>query len=161
MINYTFRTMAKERGIDFWEFHRMAEKDDSIDRELDERQIALAMAQENCVLGSRLAIWMLEEADVKIYLTASVEERARRIFRREGGEPGKKLEETRERDAFDSARYARIYGIDNNDASRADMVIDTEGRTPEEVTDIIISYVSRGVTLGAHVHGRDCTKKNR
>ncbi|HLW21669.1 MAG TPA: cytidylate kinase, partial [Sphaerochaetaceae bacterium] len=33
LINFTFRNLAKERGIDFWDFCRMAEEDDSIDRE--------------------------------------------------------------------------------------------------------------------------------
>lgn len=145
MINYTFRNMARERGIEFWDFCRMAEEDESIDRELDDHQVALAMAEENCVLGSRLAIWMLKAADVKVYLTASVEERARRIFRREGGDPEKKLAETVSRDAFDSARYARIYGIDNNDASVADLVVDTEDKTPEEVVGIILDHVGRAV----------------
>jgi cytidylate kinase len=65
LINYTFRMMAQERNIDFWEFCKMAEKDDSIDLELDEKQVEMAMGHENCVLGSRLAIWVLKEADLK------------------------------------------------------------------------------------------------
>ena len=62
MVNFTFRQLAAERGVDFWTFCRMAEADDDIDRELDRRQVEMAMAEENCVLGSRLAIWMLEKA---------------------------------------------------------------------------------------------------
>lgn len=145
MINYTFRTMAQEQGIDFWEFCRMAEADDSLDRRLDAHQVALAMEHENCVLGSRLAIWMLEDADVKVYLTASVEERARRIFQREGGSAEDKLRETMARDAHDSARYQRIYGIDNNNPSPADLVIDTENKTPVQIVDIIVDYIGRAV----------------
>ena len=64
MVNFTFRQLAAERGVDFWTFCRMAEADDDIDRELDRRQVEMAMAEENCVLGSRLAIWMLEKADL-------------------------------------------------------------------------------------------------
>ena len=40
MINFTFRQMAKERGVDFWEFCRLAEKDYEIDKELDRRKEA-------------------------------------------------------------------------------------------------------------------------
>ena len=73
MINFTFRQMAKERNMDFWDFCALANRDDSIDKELDSRQVQMAMAEKDCVLGSRLAIWMLKEADFKVYLEASDE----------------------------------------------------------------------------------------
>jgi cytidylate kinase len=137
LINFTFRNLAKEKDVDFWEFCRMAEQDDSIDRELDARQVAMALAQQDCVLGSRLAIWVLKEADLKVYLTATSEVRARRIHAREGGSLEQRLEETLRRDAQDSARYMRIYGIDNSDTSAAHLVIDTDGKTPEEICELI------------------------
>lgn len=143
MINFTFRQMAKERGVDFWTFCSMAEGDDDIDRELDRRQVEMAMAEKDCVLGSRLAIWMLKEADLKVYLTASVLTRAKRIFNREGGTLEERLEQTGRRDANDSARYMRIYGIDNGDTSVADIVIDTDERTPEQIVDMIVAEVDR------------------
>jgi len=139
MVNYTFRQMAQEKGVDFWTFCEMAEKDDNIDRELDSRMVDMAMETENSILGSRLAIWNMENADLKVYLTASDEERARRISKREGGSIEEQLEITRKRDANDSARYRRIYGIDNNDTSVADLVIDTEGKTPQQIVDIILN----------------------
>ena len=139
MVNFTFRQMAQERGMDFWDFCALAEKDDNIDRELDRRMVEMAMESENSILGSRLAIWNMKDADLKVYLTASDEERARRIHAREGGDYRAQLEKTRIRDANDTARYKRIYGIDNNDASVADLVIDTEGKTPEEIVDIIMN----------------------
>ena len=139
MVNFTFRQMAQEKGVDFWTFCEMAEKDDNIDRELDRRMVEMAMESENSILGSRLAIWNMKDADLKVYLTASDEERARRITLREGGTIQEHLEKTRRRDANDTARYKRIYGIDNNDTSVADLVIDTEGKTPEEIVDIILN----------------------
>lgn len=139
MVNFTFRQMAQERGVDFWTFCEMAEKDDNIDRELDKRMVEMAMQTENSILGSRLAIWNMQEADLKVYLTASDEERARRITKREGGTIEEQLEITRRRDTNDTERYKRIYGIDNNDTSVADLVIDTEGKTPEEIVDIILN----------------------
>jgi cytidylate kinase len=143
LINFTFRNLAKERGIDFWDFCRMAEEDDSIDRELDSRQVAMAMEHEDCVLGSRLAIWVLEEAELKVYLTASTEVRAQRIQKREGGTFEERLHETRVRDANDTARYRRIYGIDNTDPSVAHLVIDTDSLTSEEVVQKILDRVAR------------------
>lgn len=138
MINFTFRNLAKERNMDFWDFCKLAETSDEPDREVDSRQVRLAMESPDCVLGSRLAIWMLKEADLKVYLTASSEIRAQRIQKREGGTLEQKLKETEGRDAHDSARYKRLYGIDNSDTSVADLVIDTSSISAEEVAERIV-----------------------
>ena len=142
MINFTFRQMAEERGMEFWAFCRLAENDYEIDKELDRRQVEMAMAIPDCVLGSRLAIWMLDKADLKVYLTASAETRARRILKREGGTFEERYEQTVRRDSNDSARYMKIYGIDNTSAEEvADLVISTDDKTPEEIVSIIASRV--------------------
>ncbi|HZJ88573.1 MAG TPA: AAA family ATPase [Sphaerochaeta sp.] len=143
MINFTFRTLADEAGKDFWEVCRLAEVDDSYDLEVDRRQVEMALATENCVLGSRLAIWMLKEADLKVYLDATIEERARRIAEREGGSVAQQMEKTLQRDANDTARYKRLYAIDNSDTSIADLVIDTTELSAEAVAERIIKEVQR------------------
>ena len=144
MINFTFRQMAEERGVDFWSFCEMAQNDYNIDRELDRRQVEMAMQEEKCVLGSRLAIWMLEEADLKIYLTASAETRANRILKREGGSFEERYNQTVRRDANDSGRYMEVYGIDNSKAeSVADLIISTDDKSPDEIVDIIMAEVSK------------------
>lgn len=143
LINFTFRQLAAEKGIDFWTFCSMAENDDNIDRELDRRQVEMAMAETDCVLGSRLAIWMLEEADLKVYLKASSRTRAMRILSREGGSLEERMRQTEGRDRHDSARYKRIYGIDNTDTSQADLVIDTDERSPEQIVGIIEEEIRR------------------
>ena len=148
MINFTFRQMAEERGMDFWDFCRLAESDYNIDRELDRRQVEMAMALPGCVLGSRLAIWMLRDADLKVYLTASAETRANRILRREGGTFEERYNQTVQRDSHDSARYMKIYGIDNTSAEEtADIVIATDDKSPEEIVDIIIEAVKKKESL--------------
>ena len=141
IINFTFRTLSEEKGIEFWTFCKMAEESDEFDLEVDRRQVEMALAQPDCVLGSRLAIWMLKQADLKVYLTASSIERARRIAQREGGTLSEHLEQTQMRDANDSARYKRLYNIDNSDTSVADLVIDTSELGPEQVASLIVKEV--------------------
>ncbi|NCB01040.1 MAG: cytidylate kinase [Spirochaetia bacterium] len=141
IINFTFRSLAEEKGLDFWQLCKMAETDDEIDKELDKKQVEKALAVEDCVLGSRLAIWMLVQADLKVYLTASIEERAMRIQKREGGTFADRLKETVERDEKDTARYKRIYSIDNSDSSIADLVIDTDKLEPIEIAHIIVKRI--------------------
>jgi cytidylate kinase len=138
-INFTFRILAQERGLEMKEILEKAASDDFWDREVDSRQIKLAREAGGCVLGSRLAIWMLDEADLKVYLKAEPLTRAKRIAKREGGDLQEVADFTRERDRQDRERYMRIYRIDNDDYSKADLVIDTDGMTPEEIAAGIIT----------------------
>lgn len=144
MVNFTFRQMAQERGVDFWTFCRMAEDDYDIDRELDRRQVEMAMEQKDCILASRLAIWMLKEADLKVYLTATAETRAKRVYTREGGSLEERYKETVRRDENDTNRYKTIYGIDNTKPEKvADLIIATDQKTPEEIVSLIIEEVRK------------------
>ena len=144
MVNFTFRQMAQERGVDFWTFCRMAEDDYDIDRELDRRQVEMAMEQKDCILASRLAIWMLKEADLKVYLTATAETRAKRVYTREGGSLEERYKETVRRDENDTNRYNTIYGIDNSKPEEcADLIIATDDKTPDEIVSLIIQEVEK------------------
>lgn len=138
-INFTFRTLAAERGITLQEVLERAKTDDWWDREVDERQVALARQDGGCVLGSRLAVWMLPEADLKVYLRATAETRAKRILNREGGDLAAVMAFTAERDRQDSSRYLALYNIDNDDYSAADLVIDVDAICPEEIADRIVN----------------------
>jgi cytidylate kinase len=116
----------------------LAAKDDFWDREVDGRQLALARENGGCVLGSRLAIWLLEEADLKVYLKAKPETRAKRIVKREGGSLDDVASFTAERDRQDRERYMRIYGIDNDNYSFADVIIDTDDRGVDTIVKLIV-----------------------
>jgi len=137
-INFTFRTLAQERGIEFKKLLELASEDDSWDREVDTRQVMLAREEGGCVLGSRLAIWMLCEADIKIFLDASPLVRAQRIVKREGGSIEDVASFTAERDRKDHGRYMRIYNIDTDNYSFADMIIKTDNITPQQIVDMIL-----------------------
>jgi cytidylate kinase len=140
-INFTFRSLAKERGMSLEEVLLHAAGDDSWDREVDKRQVAIAREDGGCVLGSRLAIWMLGEADLKVYLKASPETRAKRIAAREGGTIDSVAAFTAERDRQDRERYLRIYNIDNDDYGFADLIINTDVLDPQGIAGLIVSKV--------------------
>lgn len=146
-INFTFRSLAEEKNIDLKEILALAATDDWWDREVDRRQVELAREKGGCVLGSRLAIWMLPEADLKIFLTAEPETRAMRIHNREGGSIHSIAEFTLDRDKQDHERYLRIYNINNDDYHFADMVIDTGNIGPIEIADRIVSELKRKLQI--------------
>ncbi len=138
MINFTFRQLAEEKNMDFKELCDLAMSDFSYDRELDRRQVEMA-AKGSCVLGSRLAVWMLKDADLKVFLDASVETRSGRIRQREGGTREEILAETRKRDENDSKRYRDIYRIDNNDFGFVDLIIRADKFDQYQIADIIVA----------------------
>ena len=142
-INFTFRSLAAEKGISLKEILALATADDTWDREVDRRQVQLARDSGGCVLGSRLAIWMLEEADLKVFLTAQPEIRAARIMKREGGNIDEVAAFTAERDLQDHSRYLRIYNIDNNNYGFADIVINTDHVEPDAIAQIIIEAAEK------------------
>jgi len=138
-INFTFRSLAEEHNMDLKTVLELAAKDDYWDKEIDTRQVKYANESNGCVLGSRLAIWMLKEADLKVYLNAEEQTRVDRIVKREGGSMSEVAAFTAERDRQDRERYLRIYGIDTNDYSFADLLIETDNINPQQITDLIIS----------------------
>lgn len=143
LVNYTFRDMARERGISFEELCRLAEQDPEIDYALDRRQVELARGG-SCVLASRLAIWLLkDDADFTVYLTASPRVRAERIAGREGKSADLAYQETLARDARDRERYIRLYGIDLDSYSDASLVVDTERGDQHYVAECILAQLPR------------------
>lgn len=137
LINYTFHDMAKERGISFEQLCLLAENDSRYDRYLDRRQVELAM-EGSCVLASRLAIWLLEQADLTVYLYASAKVRARRISRREGRQWEHSLQDIELRDSRDRNRYLKLYGMDIDNYDFADLVVNTEKGDQFYVVDKIV-----------------------
>ncbi len=147
LINFTFRQLAVEKGLSLAELIEKAKTDDSYDIAVDTRQVEMARS-ESCVLGSRLAIWMLKEADLKVYLAADDDVRARRILNRESGDLEEIKAFTSMRDSEDSKRYKKLYNIDNNDWSFVDLSINTALYTPDQIVEqILAKAVEKGILL--------------
>jgi CMP/dCMP kinase len=142
-VNYTFHTMASELGMSFEDLLEKADADLSYDRMLDERQVRLAL-EGDCVVGSRLAVWLLRKDAFTVYLKASPETRAKRVWKREGGRLQDVEAFTRERDASDHRRFMELYCIDNDDYSFCDIIVDAECASPDEIVERIIDAAGLG-----------------
>lgn len=143
LVNFTFRQLAEEKGMTLAQVIEAAKTSDDFDIEVDTRQVELAR-EDSCVLGSRLAIWMLKEADLKVYLLTSEEIRAKRIQNREGASLEEIASFTKMRDSEDTRRYKKLYGIDNDDfRAAADIVIDVSEICPEQIVEAILSELER------------------
>ena len=137
-----FRAVADERDLTPLQLNKLAEDDDSIDRDLDRRQRELAAEREDLVLESRLAGWMAgDHADFRIWLDAPLDIRAERIADREDKPVGTAREETVERADSEALRYREYYGVDIDDLGIYDLSLNTARFSPGAVLDIVITAV--------------------
>ena len=135
-----FRRLAEERSMTLQEFGELAEKDSSIDLAIDARQKDLAAQYEKALVEGRLA-GLTIDADLKVWLKASLDVRAQRIAAREEIPVGRAREETVTREACEAARYKAFYGIDPNDMAGYDLIIDTGPWDANGVVDIISAAI--------------------
>ena len=153
LVGQIFRQMALEKKMDLETFGRLAEEDETIDRELDERMLALAGAKENIVLEGRLTGAMLKLRKLPVmavYVTAKEEIRAERIGKRESRDPQLVLREMKARERSEKKRYMAYYGIDPYDRSLYDLWIDSSNLTPEKIAETIIEKVKEAGHEHAH-----------
>ena len=144
-----FRELAAERDLMALELNKLAEEDDGIDRDLDRRLREVAAARDDLVLESRLAGWMAgEHADFRIWLDAPLGVRADRIADREGKESDLARTETEARADSEAKRYEAYYGIDIDDLSIYDLVLNTARLDPDGVVDAIETVVRAYDTEG-------------
>ncbi len=135
-----FRKMAKERGMNLAEFGALAERNPSIDLEIDKNQKAIIHSQDNIILESRLAGHMAQGRPnvLKVWIKAPILTRVKRIQRREKSVSfDEELKKTVERERSEALRYKNYYGIDITDLSIYDIVIDSEKWNQYQTLDIL------------------------
>ena len=137
-----FRSLADERGCSLVEFNRLAEEDDEVDRDLDRRLRDIARDRDDVMLESRLSGWMAgEHADIKVWLDAPLDVRIDRIADREDTDLETARAETVERADSEARRYREYYGIDIEDRSIYDLVLNTARWDPDGELDIVLAAV--------------------
>lgn len=134
-----FRKMARERGIKPYELSELAETDETIDFEVDQRVeeaiTEAAKSNETLIVESRLAGWHGNgKADLSVWLTAPRDVRFKRLDDR-----AETKQELRRREESDSKRYKDLYDIDIDDMSPYDLVIDTESLSANHVASTVIA----------------------
>lgn len=139
-----FRELAAERNLSLGELGAIAEKDPSIDEMIDSRILEIARENPDIILESRLSAYMLTRNGIpafRIYLDASVPVRMARVGVREGSTLEEAQAETLERQKSEAKRYMMYYGIDIEDRSVYDLVVNTDNLTPDEVIETILEAI--------------------
>jgi len=130
-----FREEARRRGITLAALGRQAEEDPSIDRAIDLAQVTEARAGD-IVIESRLSGWLVD-GDVRVWLRAPAEVRARRVAARDGMPIDAARADVDNREDCERRRYAALYRIDLGDLSRYHLILDTSLWGPEDITHAI------------------------
>ena len=142
-IGDLMRAMAIERGMTLLELNRMAEKDKSIDFELDNKLRELGKTKDNFVIDGRLTAFFIPDAHVRVFLSANDILRAQRILNdKRQQEKSKSLKESinniKNREESEKKRYKKYYGVDYLDKKFYNFIIDTTKLSPNQVVDKLI-----------------------
>jgi len=139
-----FRSIAKERGLSLKELSIIAEKDEEIDRLIDNKTLEVADKSEDLVVDAQLAGWLLKnKADLLIYITAPFDIRVKRISQRDKKPLEITKEETETRERSEKLRYQKLYKIDITDLSIYDIIINTKKFDPDDCVQIIVTAIKK------------------
>ena len=136
--------MAAERQLTLPEFGRYAAVHPEVDAELDRRLAARARAGD-VLIESRLAGWIAHNEDltaVTVFIDCASAERARRVAEREGITVEQALADNTERQQVERSRYIALYGIDIEDLSIYDLVLDSGALAPAELAERVVAAAS-------------------
>ena len=146
------RQMAFERNMTLNELQVIAERDRSVDDEIDARQIKLGQEEDDFILEARLGYHFVPDS-FKVYLKTSVEVAASRILESMKSSNSERLQEglvqdkekiiesLNRRRLSEKKRYLELYNLDYEDESNYDLVVDTSSIDAIEVSSIVISKI--------------------
>lgn len=123
-------------------FMKQRETNTEFDKEADKKLIE-RIETGNIVITSYTAPWIAKKG-YKVWLTASLENRARRMAKRDDESVKDCMNIARIRDEENSKHYKAMYNIDfGNDLSPFNLVIDTNNKLPEQIADMIIDQIKK------------------
>jgi len=139
-----FRQLAKEHNMELARFGDLARKDPSYDKMIDARQQEIAEANDNIVVEGRLSGWMVDNADLKIWIYAPIGCRIKRIvFRDQVADEETAESLTLEREQCEADRYRSYYDIDINDLSIYHIILNSEHWDVDGLGSIIDTAIAR------------------
>ncbi len=140
-----FRQKASEAGLPIGEFMKTVSA--SLHNEADNFVKNLAK-KGGVVIDARLSGYMAgDNADFKIFVTAPVEVRGKRISLRENIDENTAIKKMISRDKEDQIAYKEVYEINLNDLSVYDLVLNTEKFNIEEVQKLLETAIKLALKI--------------
>ena len=147
-IGDLMRVMAMEKKVTLLELNKLAEKDKSIDFELDSKLKEMGKSKDNFIVDGRLTAFFIPHADVRVFLETYDKVRAERILKdKRKQEESTSLKEMadniKKREESEKKRYQKYYGINYLDKRLYNCIINTTKLTPEQVVENVIRFVKK------------------
>jgi CMP/dCMP kinase len=136
-----FRERARTTGLSLEAFSRLAETDESIDRALDDRMLAMAGAGR--LLDGRVAGALCRRRGIPCHylvVTARPEVRYARLASRDHVAYAEAAATTVAREESERDRYRRYYGIDL-DSEPSDLTLDSSETPAPQVVDRMAEFL--------------------
>ena len=138
-----FREEARTRGLTVEQLSSDAKEDLDVDRSLDSLlQQRMSSHDSPEIIESRLSGWWAYKNSLnclRVWVNVSEQERAKRIQKREGGDFGDCLRKSQNRQRDDKERYSILYGINLDDMSPYNLVVDADEKDEMEVFQAVDS----------------------
>jgi len=137
--------LASKKETSVLEFERLAEKDENINKKIDQRQKDLK-EKDNIILDSHLGFHFLPNS-IKVFLDVDINTGAKRIFKakrkdeKENISIEKTKENIRKRINSEKRQYKKAYSVELYDPKNFDVIIDTKDLTPERTSNKIIQFL--------------------
>lgn len=144
-IGELHKKIAGEKGFSTQKFHESWEQDvkdwdafSDFHKKLDAEQKRIAKEDGDIVFNSKLGAFQIPEADLKVFLRASLETRAQRFAQREGVSQEEALKSIQSRETLERSEWKKLYGFDYiADYDVYDLIINTDNLGIEQIVEII------------------------
>jgi cytidylate kinase len=141
------KRIAADHGMTIKEYWEHQRKNPAAERrfhkELDAYQ-KRAAKRGRIVVNGKLSAFQIPDADLKILITASLKERAKRTIKRDGGTIKNAEAAIKKRETIERRDWKKIYGFDYvKDTSAYDFVIDTTRLNAKQTLNVISDIISK------------------
>ncbi len=143
------RKLAAEKGMSIVEFQTFLNEHPDLDREIEKSAANYASTRDNLIIDAKLGWYAIPES-FKIYLKVDIEIAVKRAFEdasRKETEPFASLEEARNKILYrhreETNRWKEEYGVNRDDMSNYDLVLDTTELTPQEVCNTVLDAYNK------------------
>ena len=143
------RKLALEKGMSIIEFQEYLNEHPELDRQIEKSAKEYADCHDNLIVDAKLGWYAIPES-FKVYLKVDIEVAIRRALNdesRKATEDYKDLEEAKQKILYrhkeETNRWLEEYGVNRDDMSNYDIVIDTSNLTPDEVSKKILEEYNK------------------
>lgn len=143
------RKLAAEKGMSIVEFQTYLNEHPDLDREVEKSAANYASTRDNLIIDAKLGWYAIPES-FKVYLKVDIEVAVKRAFEdasRKETEPFASLEEARNKILYrhreETNRWKEEYGVNRDDMSNYDLVLDTTELTPQEVSNTVLDAYNK------------------